>query len=115
MTEPASAPSTETEAIALLRELGYTDDIELEVDRTPGVGGATLNCGRSQRSLPLDAVQVDHTFRFEGDSNPGDESIVLGLRFPGTDVRGVFVSAYGPNAEPETAAFFATLRNSQSL
>ncbi len=98
-----STPSTVTEAVTLLHELGYTDDVELV--------GASAACIRASRTQPLSTVIVDHTFRFEGDSDPGDEAIVLGLRFPDTDVKGVLVSAFGPDADPETAAFFATLRH----
>jgi hypothetical protein len=97
------APTTVTEAVAILRERGYIDDVDLS--------GSILACSRTSLECELSSVEVDHTFRFEGDSDPGDEAIVLGLRFPDSDVRAILVSAFGPDAEPEVAAFFAQLRS----
>ncbi|HEY4331014.1 MAG TPA: hypothetical protein VGM78_00525, partial [Ilumatobacteraceae bacterium] len=87
-----SAPNTVTEAVALLRDKGYDEDIEIE--------SGDASCTRAGARLSLTAVVVEHTYRFEGDSDPGDEAIVLGLRFPDTGVRGVLVSAFGADAEP---------------
>ncbi|MCU1390356.1 MAG: hypothetical protein JWL72_3694 [Ilumatobacteraceae bacterium] len=96
------APTTVTDAVAYLRGAGYTDDVELE--------GTSVQCARTNMSYALDNVIVDHTFRFEGDSDPGDEAIVLGLRYPDTDVKATLVSAFGPGADPATAEFFSRLR-----
>jgi hypothetical protein len=97
-------PGTVTEAVAYLRDAGYTDDVELD--------GGDLMCARTKMSYALANVIVDHTFRFEGDSDPGDEMIVLGLRYPDTDVRATLVSAFGHDAEPATTEFLARLRDS---
>ncbi len=96
------APNTVTDAVAYLRANGYTDDVELD--------GASLSCVRTQLKYALANVIVDHTFRFEGDSDPGDEAIVLGLRYPDTDVRATLVSAFGHDADPATTEFLAMLR-----
>ena len=97
-------PSTVTDAVAFLREQGYTDEIELK--------GTNFVSGRTNISYALSNVIVDHTFRFEGDSDPGDEAIVLGLRYPDTDIRATLVSAFGHGADPATAEFFRRLRTS---
>ena len=97
----ASTPSTVTEAVALLRAAGYTDDVELRE------GG--LACARTQTSYPLEHATIDHTFRFEGDSDPGDEAIVLGLRYPEAGIKATLVSAFGPAADPQTAEYLAHL------
>ncbi|MCU1397457.1 MAG: hypothetical protein JWN62_566 [Acidimicrobiales bacterium] len=101
-TAPEPTPTTVTDAVAYLRTNGYTDDVELE--------GTNVLCARTNMSYALDNVIVDHTFRFEGDSDPGDEAIVLGLRYPDTDVKATLVSAFGPGADPATAEFFRRLR-----
>ena len=85
-------PLTVTEAVAFLQEQGYTDEIELN--------GPKLVCERTKLSYDLANILVDHTFRFEGDSDPGDEAIVLGLRYPDSDIRATLVSAYGRDADP---------------
>lgn len=102
MTDPA--PATVTDAVAFLREQGYTDEIELQ--------GTNFVSGRTNISYALVNVIVDYTFRFEGDSDPGDEAIVLGLRYPDTDIRATLVSAFGQDADPATSEFFRRLRNS---
>lgn len=98
------APTTVTEAVVYLREQGYTDDVELE--------GTNIVSGRTSISYALSNVIVDHTFRFEGDSDPADAAIVLGLRYPYTGIRATLVSAFGHGADPATAEFFRRLRNS---
>ncbi|MFA5775919.1 MAG: hypothetical protein WC864_11165 [Ilumatobacteraceae bacterium] len=96
------APLTVTDAVTYLHSLGYTDEMELK--------GADFVIERTSKTYALANVVVDHTFRFEGDSDPGDEAIVLGLRYPDTDIRATFVSAYGRDADPATADFFRKLR-----
>ncbi len=98
------APSTATEAVVYLREQGYTNDVELE--------GTNIVSGRTNISHALSNVIVDHRFRFEGDSDPADAAIVLGLRYPDTGIRATLVSAFGHGADPATAEFFARLRTS---
>lgn len=97
-------PTTVTDAVAFLREQGYTDEVELK--------GTDLVSGQTSISCALLNVIVDYTFRFEGDSDPGDEAIVLGLRYPDADIRATLVSAFGHGADPATAEFFRRLRNS---
>jgi hypothetical protein len=100
------APTTVTDAVTFLRAAGYTDDVELD--------GGDLSSARTQVRCALANVIVDHTFRFEGDSDPGDEAIVLGLRYPDTDgpgsgIKATFVSAFGHDADPTTAEFLSRL------
>lgn len=102
MIDPA--PLTVTDAVAFLREQGYTDEVELK--------GTDLVSERTNISCALINVIVDHRFRFEGDSDPGDAAIVLGLRYPDTDIRATLVSAFGHGADPATAEFFRRLRTS---
>jgi len=97
-------PTTVTEAVAFLREQGYTDEVELK--------GTDLVSGRTNITCALANVIVDHTFRFEGNSDPADEAIVLGLRYPDSDIRATLVSAFGPDADPATAEFFRRLHKS---
>ncbi len=90
----STSPSTVTEAVALLREQGYTTDL--------GLRGNTPHSEHDP-----DQFAIEEVFRFEGDSDPGDEMIVLGVYCPDCDARGTVVSAYGHGADP---ALFARLR-----
>ena len=94
-------PDTVTEAVAFLASEGYVDDFELGTD---GVVDATTGATHL-----LASAVVDHTFRFEGDSDPGDEAIVLGVHCTACGRKGVVVSAYGPDADPEHVAILLAL------
>jgi hypothetical protein len=96
----ADAPDTVTEAVALLRSEGYTEDVELT-----GGGFTCPACGEAHR---LEQGFVERLYRFEGPSDPGDEAIVLGVRCGSCERRGVLTSAFGPDADP---AVFAHLLN----
>ncbi|MEO7554996.1 MAG: phosphoribosylpyrophosphate synthetase [Acidimicrobiales bacterium] len=89
------APDTVTEAVAFLTEQGYVDEL--------GIEGGGLVCPAADGSHPLESAVIDHQFRFEGPSDPADESIVLGITLPQWERRGVLVSAYGPDMPPEQA------------
>ena len=89
------APDTVTEAVELLRGLGYIEDYEVCADG--------VSCATASGLHPLDSATVDHTFRFEGDTDPGDEAIVLGLSCPQWGTKGIVVSAYGAEADAGTA------------
>src|SRR5262245_50513113 len=87
----SNAPSTVTEALEMLRALGYTDDFDFVGDQLRSSGGASCAVG--------EAV-VEHLYRFEGPSDPGDEMIVFGLLDPDTGVRGTLATAFGLAADP---------------
>ena len=89
----AAAPDTVTEAVELLQADGYTADFTLE--------GITNTCPICANAHELTRGIVERQYRFEGDSDPGDEAIVLGVLCPACGVRGVLVSAFGPDADPE--------------
>ena len=98
------SPDTVTEAVAFLASEGYVDDYRLRPD---GIVG-----GDAGAAHPLATAVVDYTFRFEGDSDPGDEAIVLGVHCTDWDRKGVIVSAYGPDADPEQTALLVALAGS---
>jgi hypothetical protein len=97
------APATVTEAIELLRGLGYTADFEL-VDGALRTDGGNSPCA-------VDLATVEHLFRFEGASDPGDEMVVFGVLDPQTGTRGTLAAAFGPAADPELAGHLADLRS----
>lgn len=89
--ETPGAPDTVTEAVRLLRSLGYDDDLELTVEGLSA--GGCLEPGSS--------AVVTHQFRFEGNSDPADEAIVLGIVCPTVGRKGVLVAGYGASMAPE--------------
>ncbi len=95
-----SEPDTVTEALVFLAELGYGDSFELGLDGLGPAGSGQLH--------KLSTARVDYTFRFEGDSDPDDETIVLGVTCGGV-YRGSIVSAFGPGADAEHTAVLRAL------
>src|SRR6478736_4984600 len=94
---------TVTEAIALLEADGYRTDFSFSA--------GVANCGACGLGHEPNQLVVRHTFRFEGDTDPGDEAIVLGIECPACGVRGTVVSAYGPDASPEFLELLTQLDN----
>ncbi len=93
MKAVSDAPETVTEALRLLAVDGYVVDFNLV--------GTTMTCPQCRSVHDLDHAAIERQFRFEGASDPGDEAIVLGLRCADCGALGVFVSAFGPDADPE--------------
>lgn len=87
----STSPNTVTEAVNLLAEEGYTTDLGLRED--------SPHAGHGSRQLIIEKV-----FRFEGDSDPADEAIVIGAFCPECASRGTVVSAYGHDADPDLLA-----------
>lgn len=87
------APDTVTAAVQCLAGEGYTADFQL-------IGGA-LRCSARRNECAVETAVVERLYRFEGQSDPGDEMIVFGLHDPETDTRGTLASAFGPTADPE--------------
>lgn len=89
------APDTVTDALSLLASKGYTADVQL-ID-------GSLRWREGDATCAPDEAVVEELYRFEGESDPGDEMVVLGVRDPVTGVRGALASAYGPAGDPEVA------------
>ena len=89
-------------ALQQLRGRGYTEDFNLRPD--------CLYCAARDLRLAPDHFKVNAVFRFEGPSDPADQSILYAISAPGLDLRGVLVNAYGVYADPLTAAMEAQLQ-----
>ncbi|MEY2406814.1 MAG: hypothetical protein QOG39_1730 [Acidimicrobiaceae bacterium] len=100
-TTPPPAPDTVTEAVSLLEAEGYGDDLV--------VTGTSVECRVCGSRHELGVVLVERVYRFEGPSDPADEAIVLGVRCPKCGARGIIVSAFGPDADPEVLGAVAML------
>ena len=93
----ATSPDTLSEAIAVLQADGYIEDFNL-------IGGV-LHCSICDVGCDPAVGIIERQYRFEGASNPDDESVVFGVSCPACGARGVLVSAYGPGADPEELAW----------
>jgi hypothetical protein len=77
------------EAAARLREAGYAADFSATED-------GQLRCGACGAEHDPATIVIDQIVRYEGLSDPGDETMLLALRC-GCDQRGLYTTAYGAN------------------
>jgi len=85
------AMETMTEAIQRLNRAGYLD--RYGADRQ-----GLKSHGRNQ-VFPPETFRVDEIVRFEGDSDPGDESAVFAL-VSEDGTKGTYTVAFGPMMDP---------------
>ncbi|MBL8001707.1 MAG: phosphoribosylpyrophosphate synthetase [Flavobacteriales bacterium] len=95
------AYSTLSEAVNDLQRRGYTDDLAL--------GGHCLVCDARGLSLDPSEFEIDEFHRFEGNSDPEDQSIVYAISSKDHRIMGILVNAYGVDAAPMTQALVAKL------
>lgn len=85
---------TLSEAINGLRLEGYTEDFNLNRHGLALKGGVL--------KLVHDEFHIDKYFRFEGDTDPSDASIVYAITGKKHHVKGVLVNGYGIYTESVT-------------
>jgi hypothetical protein len=83
---------TLTEAIDAMRAQGYREDFNLQQN--------CIECRNGQYSLSPEEFHIEKTFRFEGDSNPDDETILYAISSEKHHLKGILVNAYGMYSEP---------------
>ena len=92
---------TLSETMNELRKQGYTEDFNLRQN--------CLECRNGQFRVFANEFKVDDYFRFEGDSNPDDSSILYAISSDRYRLKGVLVNAYGIYSEPVTDEMLAKL------
>ncbi|MBA4319594.1 MAG: hypothetical protein C0412_14425, partial [Flavobacterium sp.] len=91
--KPTYHYSTVIEALEELNKKGFTNDFNLQdetIKRNPH------------------NYEIEHVYRYEGDSNPDDEAVVYGIVSKKGE-KGVYVAGFSPNSENETADVLAKL------
>lgn len=79
---------TVTAAVKGLKERGYTKDFNLKEN--------SIVCHEGQ--FHLEDFEITEVYRFEGNSDPGDEAIVYAIESSRGD-KGVLVNGYGTSAD----------------
>ena len=85
------AYDTVVEALNGLKERGYTTNFNIAFDR--------LICSEKKHFLNPDEFEITEVYRFEGDTNPGDEDVVYAVESKNGDIKGVFSGAFGLYAD----------------
>lgn len=82
---------TLSQAINGLVKLGYAHDFNIQ--------GECIVCHSENIVLSPDDFQIDHVYRFEGDSDPEYQSILYAISSPKYGVKGTLVNGYGPSSD----------------
>ncbi|MNF35723.1 hypothetical protein D3C85_419980 [compost metagenome] len=85
--KPTYHYTTVLEALDDLKEKGFTHDFNLQQEAI--------------KSNPH-AYSVEHVYRYEGDTDPSEESVVYGITSTSGE-KGVFVAGFSANSDNEAA------------
>ncbi|MBU6343328.1 MAG: phosphoribosylpyrophosphate synthetase [Bacteroidetes bacterium] len=88
-------------ALDALRNMGYTEDFNLS--------HACLECRSGSIQVHPEDFQVDHYYRFEGMTDPSDESVLYAISSEKHGLKGTLVNGYGISSDPLTDAMMARL------
>jgi len=93
---------TLSETINGLKKQGYVLDFNIRRDR--------LICHQTQTILSTDDFEIDKVYRFEGESNPDDESILYAISSSKYGVKGLLVNGYGISSDDVSEELIAKLK-----
>ncbi len=86
--------TTLTETLQVLRTEGYTEDFNLDQH--------CLTCREGRYQVFADEFVVDKFYRFDDNTDPGDQAILYAIHSGKYNLKGVLVNGYGIYSEPLT-------------
>ena len=92
-------------ALAYLRSKGYTVDFNLKENclMTSAEGFST------PFELGPEDFEVEHTYRFDANTDPDEQAVLYAISAPGYGIKGVLVNSYSIYANTTNAAIMAKL------
>ncbi|CAN5625293.1 hypothetical protein BH10BAC5_BH10BAC5_03170 [soil metagenome] len=97
---------TLSETINGLNKLGYIHDFNIQED--------CLVCLQTKTTLSPDDFQIDKVYRFEGASNPDDQSILYAISSSKYDIKGTLVNGYGISSDETTSKLIEKLQTNKT-
>lgn len=85
-----------------LKKEGYDMDFNIHDE--------CIVCHQNNTKLSPDDFEIDKVYRFEGESNPDDESVLYALSSPKFGVKGLLVNGYGISADDASSALVEKLQ-----
>ena len=92
---------TVTEALLWLYQVGFTENFNLDQN--------CIRYNNKTESMSPEEFKIEYLFRFEGDTDPGDEDIVYGIVSEIYNIKGVLTSAFGIYADAVSAEMIKKL------
>ncbi|MEO7523782.1 MAG: cupin domain-containing protein [Ferruginibacter sp.] len=93
---------TLSETINGLKKDGYTLDFNIDNE--------CLVCNKSGKILSPKDFEIDKVYRFEGETNPDDQSILYAISSTKFSMKGVLVNGYGISSDDKTNAIISKLK-----
>lgn len=93
---------TLSETINGLKSAGYTVDFNMSNEN--------LVCLQDSITLSADDFEIDKVYRFEGESNPDDQSILYAISSSNFTVKGLLVNGYGISSDNVSDLLIAKLK-----
>ncbi len=90
------------ETINGLKNDGYALDFNVQQER--------IICSETNAILLPGDFVIDKVYRFEGSSNPDDQSVLYAISSSKSGAKGVLVNGYGISADAATDAIIAKLK-----
>lgn len=99
---PMKSYTTLIDAINGLKSQGYTEDFNLKETH--------IDANNGQYQLSPDDFKVDEVYRFEGNSDPEDQSVLYAISSEKFKLKGLLVNAYGIYNNKEANEIIKKLR-----
>ena len=85
-----------------MRDDGYKENFSIKDEQ--------LHSLTTDKSYKVDEVKIVNFFRFEGQSDPADNSIMYVIETK-DGAKGTLVDGYGPSSDPDTSDFILKVEN----
>ncbi len=93
---------TLSETINALTDVGYNHDFNVQDE--------CLVCHQSNTTLSPNDFKIDKVYRFEGASNPDDQSILYAISSTKFNIKGTLVNGYGISSDDATSQLIEKLQ-----
>lgn len=103
--QPQESYGTLSETINGLVLIGYVHDFNLQED--------CIICHQTKDALAPADFQIDKVYRFEGISDPDDQSILYAISSEKFGLKGVLVNGYGISADGATSKLIELLETNK--
>ncbi len=90
------------EAINGLKQQGYGIDYNLEQN--------CIICSNKIHKLHAEEFKVDKYFRFDGDTNPEEESIIYAISSLNDELKGILINGFGSMSDDMTNEMIEKLK-----
>jgi hypothetical protein len=92
---------TLSERMNVLKKKGYDEEFKIAGNKMQTADGA--------QSFGPDQIKINEHFRFEGESDPGDMTVLYAIETE-NGIKGVLIDGFGTYSDPDNLAFMQKIR-----